>query len=127
MNRLVTIFSLFKLVCFCCHHRFCNLKNVFERSKLNFKVFDKRDRSITHLTTVVMKNRVPACCVRLSNSKGITTPFHLILDYFNDSLGEPKGLFIDFGNHTTLAKHFSKIETKPSGQQKCLPISVKQV
>jgi hypothetical protein len=97
------------------------------KSKLNFKVFDKRDRSTTHLTTVVMKNRARACCGRLSNRKGETTPFHLILDYFDDQPGEPKGHFIDFGNHTTLAKHFSSVETKPGGQQKRFSIGVKQV
>lgn len=97
------------------------------KSKLNFKVFDKRDRSATHLTTVVMKNGARASCGRLSNSKGATTPFHVILDYFNDQPGEPKGHFIDFGNHTTLEKHFSKVETKPGGQQKRFSIGVKQV
>lgn len=97
------------------------------KSKLNFRVFDKRDRSVPHLTTVVMKNRARACCGRLSNRKGETTPFHLILDYFNDQPGEPKGPFIDFGNHTTLEKHFNKIEIKPGGQEKRFSIGVKQV
>lgn len=97
------------------------------KSKLNFKVFDKRDRSTPHLTTVEMKNRARACCGKLSNRLGETTPFHLILDYFDDQPGEPKGHFIDFGKHTTLQKHFEKVETKAGGKQERFSESMKQV
>ncbi len=96
------------------------------KSKLNFKVFDKRDRSTTHLTTVTVKNRARACCGRLSNRLGQTTPFHLILNYFDDQPGEPKGHFIDFGIHTKLQKHFEKVETKAGGQEKRFSESLKE-
>jgi antitoxin (DNA-binding transcriptional repressor) of toxin-antitoxin stability system len=96
------------------------------KSKLTFKVFDKHDRSAPHLTSVKMKNNARASCGKLSNQAGTTTPFHLILDYFDDQPGEPKGPFIDFGDHTALQKHFDKIETKPGGQQKRFSESVKQ-
>ncbi|MGH1339216.1 MAG: hypothetical protein ACRBFS_24070 [Aureispira sp.] len=97
------------------------------KSKLSFKVFDKKEFSAPHLTTVTVKNRARACCGKMSNSLGTTTPFHLILDYFDDQPGEPKGHFIDFGTHTTLQKHFEKIETRPGGTQKRFSGGVKQV
>ena len=97
------------------------------KSKLRFKVFDKREFSTPHLTSVTVKNRVRACCGRLSNSFGQTTPFHLILDYFDDQPGEPKGHFLDFGTHTTLQKHFEKVETKAGGKQKRFSSGIKQV
>lgn len=96
------------------------------KSKTNFDAFDKHNTKVANIEAPKLKGLSKANLKKLASSPGEETPFHLILDYFQDKNGKPMGHFLDFGTHKKMAKHFEQVEMKPGKLDKSISGSPKE-
>lgn len=96
------------------------------KSKTNFDAFDKHNTKVANVEVQKLKGLSKANLKKLASSPSEETPFHLILDYFQDKNGKPTGHFLDFGTHKKMAKHFEQVEMKPGKLDKSMSGSPKE-
>lgn len=95
------------------------------KCKVDFNAFDKKNDKVANLDAKSVKTLTKGGIKKLAKTEGETTPFHLIVDYFEDENGKVLGSFLSLGINKKLTKHFEQVELKSGKLDKSMSKSPK--
>lgn len=96
------------------------------KSKVKFESFDLKNEKVKNPDQAQQKNLSKTAMKKLVNQEGVSTSFHLIINYFKDESGKSLGHFLDIGENKKLTKHFEQVEMKSGKLDKSMSASQKE-